>query len=51
MTLAELEQIQKDRENGIIISRPKIKELLDWAIQLTRHIEGKEVSYGTDTES
>jgi len=48
MTLQELEQIQKDRANGIIVSRSTIQKVLDWAIELTKYMEERKRDPNSD---
>lgn len=42
MTLNELEQLKARRETGVLIDRLKWAEILDWAIVLTAHHEGRQ---------
>lgn len=42
MTLDELKQIKDSLSQGVIVSKPSWIEVLEWAIELTKHHEGKE---------
>lgn len=42
MTLQELTELKARRETGVLIDRLKWAEILDWAIELTKHHEGSD---------
>lgn len=42
MTLNELQQIKDSLDKGVMIHKGKLVEVLEWAIELTKHHEGKE---------
>lgn len=49
MTLEELKQVKKDREQGIIVSNTTWNNVLEWAIALTaEHEAGKVVKNASD---
>jgi hypothetical protein len=51
MTLNELLQVKKDREQGIIISPKTLANVLEWAIELTKHHEAGKVSKNASDDS
>lgn len=41
MTMEELQQVKKYTEQGIMVSKSTWANVLNWAIELTKHHEGE----------
>ncbi len=48
MTLKELQEIKGRLDQGVILHKGQWLEILEWAIELTKHHEGKESSNASE---